>query len=230
MITLLLISLVGFADQQSIEQAAQEFADKIRLELNVGGENFGTTPNGTWYQETFPYELHMQSATEGIGLDYAVSDTRQIRIGYQYLGNVTSEALATASDENYEVCRNDHSQCWPLSHWYGKGNVQEVYITLDQDFQVHGMTFILEVGGAITHPTWHEDIPDWIGSPTDTPHDVNVTHNPNSYRTTPIFGIGWKITNNLSLMFQAQYLKTDNDPVPAVYDGWSESLTFRYEF
>lgn len=104
-----------------IVQETTRVLKTARPEVGVGVSYFEKQEDGNWYQEPFPYDLDMTSGSASIGAVFKISERDFVRLGYAYLGKVKSEAIATASDENYAECKHDTSQCWPLSHWYGKG-------------------------------------------------------------------------------------------------------------
>jgi hypothetical protein len=86
----------------------------VQPEIGVGVSKFSLTENGTWYQEGFPYGVNLYSPAISLGIKADITDSVSIRAGYENLGQVTSSALASASDANYAACRNDHAKCWPL--------------------------------------------------------------------------------------------------------------------
>jgi hypothetical protein len=145
------------------------------------------------------------------------------------LGKVTSSAVASASDENYLSCRNDHSKCWPLSHWYGTGNVQELYLTASHEFDVHGMRIIGEVGAKAYRPTWNMTIPDWRPTADGPSQFLQVHHDP-KIQYGYILGVGLQVTDKSSVMLSVEPARADHDEFPAIYTGKVIRATVRHEF
>jgi hypothetical protein len=201
----------------------------VKPEIGVGVSKFSLTANGIWYQEGFPYGVNLYSPALSVGLNAKITDNISVRAGFQDLGQVTSSALASASDANYAACRNDHSKCWPLSSWYGQGDVKQAYLTLDGKVKVWGVTFIGEAGVVYFKPTWTETIPNWISSPTAQPQLVVVSHNP-QLQFGKTVGFGVELDKNTTLMLNYEQTNASGDSVPAIYSGATYTLQLRTKF
>jgi hypothetical protein len=142
---------------------------------------------------------------------------------------VNSWALASASDENYAECKNDHSKCWPLSNWIGKGSVQELYLTTTHDFKVKGATLIGEAGVTAYRPTGTITIPDWRSGPDAQTQFVQVTHDP-KIQYGGLLGVGVQINDSTSLMYEIEKHYAGGDDWPAIYNGMTRQLILKHEF
>lgn len=199
------------------------------VEVGVGVSHFSHQPDGFWYQkEAGPYDLTLNSPSVSLGWRQAIHPNWAVRIGYEYLGQVKSSAVATASDLNYEAFRQGKEPLWRLSHWYGKGDVQGVYFTLQPQRTFGDYTLYGELGGYAYKPTWQVTIPDWIGTATDTPHLLVATHNPRwQYHVFWGYGVS---RGPWALAYTGRKITASGDEFPAVYTSTTNNLSLRYSF
>lgn len=193
-----------------------------------GMSQFGHQPDGIWYQNSLAHSLHMTSPTAGFGVTGNVADWVRWRAGYAYLGRVTSSAEATASDEDYATKRCNGKVCWPLSHWYGSGNVQGLYATLNPEHQVGSIKIIGEAGLWLYRPTWTMTIPDWRRCQDCRPEYLQVQHKPR-WQPGLTLGIGLRYART-TLMLSRYTAEASGDEWPAVYHGGCTVLSIRQEF
>jgi hypothetical protein len=213
------------------DQGFKQPGQAVQAEIGVGLSDYNRTHNGTWYQDGFAHKTPMTTGDFSVGIVDNVSDKVQVHAGIQDLGTVSSVALATASDSNYAVCRDNHKLCWPLSTWYGKGGAVQAYATVSDEKKVAGVPVILEAGVTAFRPTWKETIPNWISSPTATPQLVSVNHDP-TLQYSPKFGAGVRLSKNLTLMLDVEVIAARGDQFPAIYSdsGPTYTLEFRQQF
>jgi hypothetical protein len=220
-----------------VNKLVKDAAPVVRLEAGIGVSKFtGQHDQTTWYEQDvnggkddFPYKFDLTSPNFSVGVVAKVTDKTKIHAGYKYVGKVTSWARASASDQNYFDCRYDTSKCWPLSTWYGKGTVQELYLTASHDFKVGRATLIGEAGVTAYRPTWTETIPDWRPGPDAPTQFVRVDHNP-KIQYGGLLGAGIKINDTTSLMFELEKHYAGGDDVPAVYKGVTRQVILKHEF
>lgn len=106
-----------------------------------GVSKFQVHDDGVWYQEAFPYNFKLTPPS--VGLRY---DSDGWTVGYMNLGKVTSYAKAVALDGRYpgdggynSATKSCNGECWPLSTWYGKGDVQGI-VTKTIDIYSHRLS------------------------------------------------------------------------------------------
>ena len=205
---------------------------QLVIESGVGLTQFGKAIDGRWYQSPFPHTLEMRSVSSSIGIKYRAPtekfDNLFIRAGYEYQGKASSSAEATASDENYANCTTGKETCWPMSHWYGTGDVSGVYLTLVPERMVNGTGFFAEAGVYLYRPKWEVNIPDWIGSREDEPHLVHVAHNP-KWQVAPMLGFGVR-RGAWAIAYTIKRISADGDDYPAIYDKATHNLSIRFTF
>ena len=189
----------------------------LSLELAVGYSNFSHQPDGVWYQEPFPHTLVTRSPNFAIG-----AATKDYRFGYEYFGRVTTSALATASDADYNL--NGANAKWPLSHWYGEGKVEGLYASK----LWHDGNFFLETGVYVYRPTWSMTIPDWRPCETCPPQYLKVTHDP-KFNASPILGIGYMSEGHVFTL-NIRQTQTRGDQWPAFYSGISTQVQYRRRY
>ncbi len=182
--------------------------------VSVGVTQFHAAPNGIWYQEAFDHKLNMTSPS--FQIEYK---NGPYSIGYLHAGRVSSYAKATASDANYDLQTNTCvGKCWPMSTWYGKGDVQGISLMYTKQY---GNVFI-EGGVLISRPTWTMTIPDWRGCETCEPRYLQVVHNPKLI-PLPMFGIGYKF-GDYKIKYKLIPTNATGDDWPAVYRGLSSAI------
>jgi len=115
-------------------------------EIGIGESKFTARPDGVWYQQPFPHELHMTSPSAVLGITGYIEDGYRYRLGYKYLGQVTSTALAVGSDAVYSQYGGAASTKMPLSLWLGKGHVNLLYATVAPEYRISGLIVYPEIG------------------------------------------------------------------------------------
>ena len=170
-------------------------------EISLGYSSFQKPSNGLWYQEGLPYKLNLTSGSIGLGLKLDLGERLKLHLGYKYLGSISSDAQASASDANYAAWKAGTATLWPTSHFTGKGDLQGIYSLASYDW-----THLYITGGVWVHrSSWTETIPDWR-------YDVNNTGTPSAPqylqvkcnskpRIDPVGGLGYKLTKNLSIEY-----------------------------
>lgn len=205
---------------------SQCFAGEIMLDL--GATHFSQAGNGIWYQEGFPYDLHMTSPS--VALKYYTDkseDGWQFGAGYDYIGKATSSALAVGEDWNYNANSPTHCNgaCLPLSHWYGSGEVDGVFIAARKNID----SWIIEGGVMATRPTWHEVVPDFVGCYGCAPQFGQETHD-NKIMYDPFLSVGYRITGNVAFLLSAIPTHAKGDAVPGIYKGYSPTAALEFSF
>jgi hypothetical protein len=220
----------NFPDQGGpLSHLAENLDPVVQLQLGVGVSHFPLTENGTWYQEGFPYRADQVNPSVKIGLEFKLTDTTHIQLGFHDLAanNYGMSAIAVDSDASYAACRYNHAICYKTSHWFGSGDVQGAYLTVDQDIPIRDGAFVLEAGLAAERYTWQEVIPDQYADPgvqaNPTPYYHSITHKPN---ISPgfILGVGYKINKDSTVMLNVEHFKvnaTDGYPPGFGTTVWS---------
>lgn len=204
------------------------------VELGTGLTHFTRAENGIWYQEGFPYRLQMDSPSLSVGVRHKIADNLVIidrinlRGGYEFLGRVKSTAVATASDEDYATCSHDTSTCWPTSHWYGVGDVQGLYLTLQPEIDIGDYSLFAEAGVSFYRSSWRVDIPDWRPTREGPERYLTATHQTRWERTN-ILGVGIR-RGAWSLAYTQRKARATGDEFPAVYEGKARNISIRFAF
>ena len=198
------------------------------IELSGGYSKLGKGPNGTWYQEPFPYDVELKSISGSVGTIFNKQDGNYWRAGYMYLGRGRSRAVATASDENYAPNNPPtycNGNCWDMSHWYGHGTVQGLYLSRVFGLNTKGIKIDTEAGAYLYFATWTMTIPDWKACELCGPQYLQVQHKTVPY-LTPFFSVG--IENIWVSYFP--WIQAQGDKYPAIYRGAAFKAEYRYAF
>jgi hypothetical protein len=203
-------------------------AQAVDIELSGGYSKLTKGDNGTWYQDPFPSTIKLGSLSGSIGIRFNKENNNYWRAGYTYFGQSTSEAVATASDENYNPNNPPtycNGECWDMSHWYGHGVVQGLYVSKVFGFQPYGREIDLEAGLFVYNASWTMTIPDWKHCKDCKPEYLQVKRK-NIPSVTPFFSVG---IDNVFLSYYAR-VQANGGGWPAVFHGPAYKLEYRYSF
>lgn len=189
------------------------------IELSLGATKFGQVPDGIWYQEKFEHHLDLTSLSRSIGIS---GDSW--RTGYLWLGKSSSNSLAVAADNNYNSKNPPtycNGKCWPLSHWYGSGDVDGFY--LGKAYALSEYKY--EIGAYAYRPRWKTNIPDWVSCETCKPQPILVSHD-SKVQFTPYVGLGY---NKFWLTIFTD-ISARGDKTPAIYGNVAFNIEYRIKF
>ena len=204
------------------------YAQAYDVELSGGYSLLTKGDNGTWYQDPFPSKIDLKSLSGSIGIRFNKENNNYWRFGYTYLGNYTSEAVATASDENYNPNNPPtycNGKCWDMSHWYGHSVVQGLYLGKVYGYRPYGVKLGLEAGAFVYNASWTMTIPDWKHCESCAPEYLQVKRK-NIPSITPYVSVG---VNNVFLSY---YLRVQGNGGgwPTVYHGPAYKAEYRMAF
>lgn len=176
-------------------------ASAVELDIGIGYTRTAMPANGLWYQKEFKHSIDRDSPSAHIGLRFQATDNINLIIGYKYLGEFSSDAMASSSDHNYYAFQRGEEDIWPLARWEGKGNVQGIYGTGEYNFK----HFFVTAGFFYHSSTWKMEITNWRcdsrpasceeayeGAPYSDPMPLTVRGG-DDYNLGYTFGIGKKI-------------------------------------
>lgn len=214
--------------------ALPAWAERPQVEVGVGITHTTHQDNGTWWQEEFPHDLTMNSPSLSVGLKQPMDrawlgfDRWYVRAGYEYLGAFKSSALASASDEDYWGCRYHTETCWPLSHWYGRGAVHGLYLTVMPEIDMGSYAIFFEAGASLYRSSWRVDIPDWRPTREGPVQSLTATH---ATRWEPTYLIGLGVRRGpFAVSLTRRDARASGDLFPAIYHGPAYNLSLRYAF
>ena len=132
-------------------------ASALDLELGCGQTLYEHPTNGVWYQEEFEHDINMQATSCHIAFVFEYSEKIDLRFGYADLGEITTSALASASDELYADFQRGNEDIGALSSWIGEGISHGLIGTIDYKFK-----WVTVRAGAFYHKSeWKMHVPDW---------------------------------------------------------------------
>lgn len=214
----------------SVSVSAQN-TDDPQIEIGIGKTHFFPHGDGVWYQKLYPYTLWLDSPSASIGVVKQYNGYR-IRFGYQYLGKYETEALAVADDYVYFDYRDNKvpldQQTFPLSHWYGKGEIHALYLTYLPEWEYGGKYLFLELGASVYVPSWVMTVPDWRPCETCDPYRIQVRHKRNA-ELTYIVGAGIR-DGNSSFAINLRNPSANGDPWTSIAHNFALSMEYRYAF
>ncbi|MDE4918585.1 hypothetical protein ACUXAV_000684 [Cupriavidus metallidurans] len=200
-------------------------ASAVTLEVGAGVAKYETRGDMMWYQEGLQHSLDMSAPTFEIGLtDTAYQWDRfglDWHAGYVYLGNVHSDAQATA-DQNYSRhTKTCIGACWYRNRFVGNGHMQGLKLTLEPNYTWHGVRVGIEGGVYAFVHTWNVNVYTEGGQVINTSSDHKV-------RFAPVLGLSVG-NGNFSVVYTHYFSKTNNDPMFAIWKA-TDTITLRYKF
>ena len=213
----------------------------VKYDVGIGYTQTSDPPNGRWYQEEFDYKLTNDSWSGHLGLVFEVSGNLNLLVGYKYLGDFKSTALASSSDYNYAQWQAGDDDIWPLATWNGSGTAQGLYLVGEYHFD----WFFVRFGGWVHKATWNMKIDDW--RPWDTSIEgCEVRESGDSSNCygdarylevdgddssvfTYTYGIG-KQFDNILITYEVWDIARSDDVFPSTYIGEAHNISLSYRF
>jgi hypothetical protein len=200
-------------------------AHALDIEVGAGMAKYETRGDMMWYQEGLQHKLDLKAPAfevgladnfyqrGGFGLDW--------HAGYVYLGNVHSDAYATA-DQNYSrFTKSCIGACWYKNRFVGNGHSQGIKLTLEPNYTYMGWRVGFEAGLFAYVRTWDVNVYTEQGQTLNTTSDRKV-------RVAPVVGFNVG-RGGFSVALLHYFNKTYGDPM---YSLWSSTttVTLRYRF
>lgn len=193
----------------------------LTLSVTLGVTQFGTHPDGIWYQKPYPHTIRgVTSPHARLGVEH-----RQWSLGYAYLGQISMDALADPSDHNYEVSGPLPVAVDKLPRWVGKGSVQGPYVAYRFDLP---RGFYVEPGLMATRMTWTQDVYGWYEHPNPEPRrDFHFSST--RWQPVPLLSVGYRLTERVSVQATGYFgvtLRGGPHPGQPGHDGKSVGTAF----
>ena len=228
----LLLFACSFAQAAPGLWGVTDFVNGGHFTALLGVSKFTPHSDGVWYQEAFPYRLHMISPSWGFRWDTAQFDHFSLSIGYMDLGHVKSVAQAVAldgsqpNDGGYNAgTKSCNGTCWPLSHWYSDGTVRGVFAAATW----HHGPWSFEAGPYLYFPKWSMDVPDWIACRTCQRQHIAVTDNAH-WQIGPMIGMAYQINDRFSLNLSAWHTASEQSQYSSLYHNATFNASVGYTF
>lgn len=189
------------------------------LEIGLGATHFNTHKSGTWYQSEFAHDLDLTSLSVSVGLRYG-----RFRIGYQYLGRYSVDAMVIPVDAEYDRFLASGHQSMPLTYIKGSGAIHGAYLM----HRTPGALFV-EYGIYVYRPTWDLVVFDRTPCFGCDPHQTfHITHK-KQLIATPVVGFGYA-SGRSAVALNVRRPNTSGDAVPSVANRWAANLEIRRGF
>lgn len=161
------------------------------LEAGLGFSKTEKQPNGTWYQEGFPYTLDLKKKSFYIGARHQIRPDLSAHINYVHFGVLHADAIAT-TDDNYDPATHGcvGGKCVAQSHFVGSGLSDGIKFAAEWDPYENGFGLI---GGLfLFHPRWCTTVYDWTLS-TDMPPSTIQHCIKNRWTIRPVIGVAYRV-------------------------------------
>lgn len=197
-------------------------------EISVGETHFAHPPDGLWYQQPFPHDIQLNSPSIALGISDYVSDGIRYHAGYRYLGRVTSNAQAVASDALYAKYGASAGNHIAMATWIGQGNVNMLYATLAPEYRVGDWTFAVEGGFTAYRSTWDEQVVNYQTTSNGPYQTSTLRHRP-IIETGRTYGASIKY-KQIEVVYSLFDITTTGDGYPSAYVGMAQNISVRYRF
>ena len=190
-------------------------AKAMEMELGIGQTHFSHTPNGTWWQQGFPYKLDMSHLADSIGMTGRINSWLRWHTDYESLGRASENSWDTPSDANYSITTPNHCNgtCLPLANYVGSGSIRGIALTLAPEYRIaDDLRFFVNAGPFLYRSSWNEQVYNWFGTTVYLNHKTR-----------------WEIGEKIGLgirnhRFGIEYdwypcLHTTGDSIPSLYTG-----------
>lgn len=199
--------------------------------LSVGvGKTFGNTQgSGTWWQKEYPGGIDKNANSATLRFDSKATNGWSAGIGYTYIGNFNSDALAVASDWAYE-----QNKPYPLSRWIGNQHMDSLFAVARY---TRGNWYV-EAGPLYERTSFTMFIPDWVPCKDDRPAACVIpdtprplsTGNPDQRYWSVVIGAGYQINKNWAIQFTEYPTFVKSNGGPGLLQMFSGNVSLLYTF
>lgn len=196
------------------------------VEVGIGDTFMRAQQDGVYYQNGFPHRLNMHSPAVDLAYANYVLPWMRYRVGYQYLGRVTSNAWVVNSDWAYGAYgagAMQHVAGLKMYNMTGVGTVQELYVTLAPEYKFEDYAFFIEAGPTLYKPTWKVT---WI----QQGQVFNYAWHNSQIEVGVMASIGVRYNHTSLVLTMQPWIKTHGDEYPALYNGRATTLWLKQEF
>lgn len=185
-------------------------AHAVQFEAGLGVSHTQPQPNGTWYQEGFPYQLDLNHASWYIGVREKIDDRLSVHVDYVSFGIIHADAIATPVDANYNPATHSCvGGCVAESRFVGSGRSDGLKVAAQWAPNDNGFSLI---GGLfVFRPRWHTMVYNWTPSVDIPPRTIEHSIK-QRWTVRPVIGVayrkgGWEL--RLEQYFNKPFDSTD---------------------
>lgn len=186
-----------------------------------GGMGFSQTqrqPNGTWYQEGFPYALDLRKSSWFMGVREQITPTISAHVAYVSFGILHADAIATPVDANYNPATHSCiGPCVAQSRFVGSGRSDGLKIAAE--WRPDGDGFGLIGGLFLFRPRWHTTVYNWTPAYDVPPRTIEHSIK-QRWTIRPVIGVAYQ-NDNWTIRLE-QYF---NKPYDSTNTGIAKSTT-----
>ena len=129
------------------------------FDVSVGRSQFKQIGDQVWVNHSLPHHLEMKDLTYSVGIVKPLSSWLDVRFSFDDLGKVSSDALATQWDRDYDpVAHVCLSTCDNLARFKGNGSVKGFSLSLQPTYRYQDWSFFSEFGITHMHVKWNMQV------------------------------------------------------------------------
>jgi hypothetical protein len=193
-------------------------AQAMEFEAAVGATYMKPLPNGTWYQEGFPYSMQRSRPAWFIGVSHQIAEHWRIHVDYVDLGVYHVDAIATPVDSNYNAAtRSCNGDCVARSRFISSGSANGIRVPIEYFKKLSDdREWNISAGPYFTREPWRVTVLDWKQVATDPGITIHV-ENAARLRVAAFIGAGYKFDKHWEARVDLYAVRGYKDNVPAVW-------------
>lgn len=197
-------------------------ANALEFEGGIGIAKTSPQPNGTWYQEGFPYTMDLTKKAFYIGVKHKVAPNASVHIDYVNFGVLHVDAIATPVDSNYNSLNKPpcNGPCVAESRFVSSGRNDGIKLAVNwSPWSVNQEGFGVISGVILSNQGWDTTVYNWKQS-ADSPGITIYNHIKREWVLRPMFGVAYKMDQ-----WEVRLEKYFNKPYSSVNTGITKSTT-----
>ena len=203
-------------------------ASAVNFEFSGGINHYKLVPDGTWYQEAYPYTLDLKDVAWSVGVSHKFDKFPLLRVEYVDLGKASADGMSISSDDDYDT--NTHSckssnpkRCEPIARFQSSGTVKGLAFTAAPEWQVGAVSVYIEGGIFVYQPSYSAHVTGMVWVDEGVYLDPYTIKHKMTVESTYTFGAGVRYKN---VDFSIRYydVAASDDDVAALYIGATTAM------
>jgi hypothetical protein len=216
------------------------------VSVSLGVTRGNTQPSGIWWQKEYPRTYDSSAPSFTLRVDNPVADGWSVGVGYAFIGNFHSDALAQGSDPAYAA-----KAPYPLSRWIGSQKQDGMFVVARKTWG----NWYAEAGPMLTRTSFSMTVLGAVPCVEDVPRTCLIPDysgikdlyvgTPRQMKVEFVGGVGYQVSKNTSVQFNvyptrivkpapedvgAGFGGAQVDSGPGILKGYSGNLSLGWTF
>lgn len=197
-------------------------ANALEFEGGIGVANTQPQPNGTWYQEGFPYSMDLTKKAFYIGVKEKIAPNASVHLDYVNFGVLHVDAIATPVDSNYNPANRPpcNGPCIAESRFVSSGRSDAIKLAVNwSPWSENQEGFGVITGAILFNQGWGTTVYNWKQS-KDSPGITIQNYISRRWTLRPVIGVAYKKDQ-----WEVRLEQYFNKPYSSVNTGIAKSTT-----